>query len=89
MAPAVVEGQPQRVTVHYTFPSLEDAPYATVAGTPPQLVAHYRALTEAGMRYFSVRYGHDEETLHLLAETVLPHLTAPQAGEAIPGAAPS
>jgi hypothetical protein len=82
-------GQPRRVTVHHTFPSLEAVPYATVAETPPQLVARCRALIGARMRYLIVRYGHDEETLRLLAEAVMPHLTTPQAGEVIPGAAPS
>ena len=52
-----------------------------VAGTPPQLVAYYRALAGVGMRYFIVHCSREAETLRLLGEAVVPHVAAalPQA----------
>jgi alkanesulfonate monooxygenase SsuD/methylene tetrahydromethanopterin reductase-like flavin-dependent oxidoreductase (luciferase family) len=70
-------GRPRRLTAHQRLPSGEEVARVTVAGTPPQLLAHYRDLVAAGMRYFIARCGQDEETLRLLAEAVLPGLNEP------------
>ena len=70
-------GLPRRLTAHYRIPSIEHVANVTVAGTPPQLVAYYRALVDAGMRYFIVGPDGDPETLRLLAEEVVPHLAVP------------
>jgi alkanesulfonate monooxygenase SsuD/methylene tetrahydromethanopterin reductase-like flavin-dependent oxidoreductase (luciferase family) len=70
-------GLPRRLTSHYRLPSIEHVANVLVAGTPPQLVAYYRALVAAGMRYFIVQCGQDPAALRLLAEEVLPHLTDP------------
>ena len=44
-----------------------------LAGTPQELVAHYRELVAAGMQYFVVvLHGADMETLRLLGERVIP-----------------
>ena len=48
-----------------------------MAGTPPQFVAYYRALLDAGMRYFIVGPDGDPETVRLLAEAVVPYLVVP------------
>jgi len=45
-----------------------------VAGTPAQLIAYYRRLVEAGMRYFIVSCGSDIETLRILAQDVMPQV---------------
>jgi alkanesulfonate monooxygenase SsuD/methylene tetrahydromethanopterin reductase-like flavin-dependent oxidoreductase (luciferase family) len=43
-------------------------------GTPEQAVTHYRALAETGIQYFIVQIldAADEETIRLLAQTVVP-----------------
>ena len=44
-------------------------------GTPPELVAHYQRLLDAGIQYITAGiWDWDAETAHLLAEQVLPHL---------------
>jgi alkanesulfonate monooxygenase SsuD/methylene tetrahydromethanopterin reductase-like flavin-dependent oxidoreductase (luciferase family) len=70
-------GLPRRLTAYYRIPSIEHVANLTVAGTPPQFVAYYRALIDAGMRYFVVGPDGDPETARLLAEAVVPHLAAP------------
>jgi hypothetical protein len=45
-----------------------------VAGTPPQFVAHCRALIAAGLRSFVVSPSGAPAALHLLAGAVLPYL---------------
>jgi alkanesulfonate monooxygenase SsuD/methylene tetrahydromethanopterin reductase-like flavin-dependent oxidoreductase (luciferase family) len=80
--------EPHRLRVPIGLPSLETATGTLLAGTPPQLVAHYRALAAAGMRYFIVHCSREEETLRLLGEAVLPHVTAPPPAPA-PTARPS
>jgi alkanesulfonate monooxygenase SsuD/methylene tetrahydromethanopterin reductase-like flavin-dependent oxidoreductase (luciferase family) len=70
-------GLPRRLTAYYRHPSLEHIANVTVAGTPAQFVAYYRALIEAGMRYFVVAPSGDPETLRLLAEEVMPRLPGP------------
>jgi hypothetical protein len=52
-----------------------DIPHVIVAGTPPQLIAYYRRLVAAGMRYFIVSCGSDMETLRILAQDVMPQVT--------------
>jgi hypothetical protein len=48
-----------------------------VAGTPDELVAHYRALADAGLNYFMAGvYGDDRETVRLLARGVVPQLAS-------------
>jgi alkanesulfonate monooxygenase SsuD/methylene tetrahydromethanopterin reductase-like flavin-dependent oxidoreductase (luciferase family) len=49
-----------------------DAEYARFVGAPRDAIAHFRTLAEAGMQYFIVNVGRDEETLGLLGEEVLP-----------------
>ncbi len=51
-----------------------------LAATPDEAIAHYRELAAAGVQYFIVALrGHDVETLRLLGQQVLPHVTrAPQ-----------
>jgi alkanesulfonate monooxygenase SsuD/methylene tetrahydromethanopterin reductase-like flavin-dependent oxidoreductase (luciferase family) len=68
-------GLPRRLTSYYRFPSIEHVANIIVAGTPPQLVAYYRALAGAGMRYFIVSVGSDPEALRLLGEAVMPHVS--------------
>jgi len=68
---------PRRLTAYYRLPSLEHVANVTVAGTPRQLVAYYRALIAAGVRYFVVVPYGDSETVRLLAEAVAPHLEVP------------
>ena len=65
-------GQPRLVTAHLDFGV--DIPYVRVAGTPPQLVAYYRRLVGAGMRYFIVSCLSDMETLRILAQEVMPQV---------------
>jgi alkanesulfonate monooxygenase SsuD/methylene tetrahydromethanopterin reductase-like flavin-dependent oxidoreductase (luciferase family) len=44
-----------------------------VFATPEQAVAHYQALADAGVQYFLATInGHDDETVHLFAEAVVP-----------------
>ena len=69
-------GFPRRLRVPIGLPSLGPASATLVADTPPQLVAYYRALVEAGMRYFIVHCSREAETLRLLGEAVVPHVTA-------------
>ncbi|MDP9364665.1 MAG: LLM class flavin-dependent oxidoreductase, partial [Chloroflexota bacterium] len=56
----------------------EEQRHSRVATTPDGAVAYYRALAEAGMRYFVVQTldAGDEETIRLLAEEVAPRLRA-------------
>jgi alkanesulfonate monooxygenase SsuD/methylene tetrahydromethanopterin reductase-like flavin-dependent oxidoreductase (luciferase family) len=70
-------GLPRRLTAYYRSPSLEHVANVTVAGTPPQFVAYYRALIAAGLRYFVVCPSGDPETVRLVAEAVVPHLAVP------------
>lgn len=50
---------------------------STIAGTPAEVREAYRALVAAGMQYcIAVVIGDDRETLHLLAEQVIPALQA-------------
>ena len=44
-----------------------------LAATPAEAIDHYRSLVEAGVQYFMASlWGQDLETLHLLAEKVIP-----------------
>ena len=70
-------GRPRRFTAHSRIPSVEHVATMTVAGPPPQPLAYYQALVDAGMRYFIVSYGRDDETLRLLARDVAPHVRVP------------
>jgi len=47
-----------------------------VAATPPQAVAHYQALADAGIQYFVIQLpdAADQETIRLFAEQVIPNL---------------
>jgi alkanesulfonate monooxygenase SsuD/methylene tetrahydromethanopterin reductase-like flavin-dependent oxidoreductase (luciferase family) len=47
-----------------------------VAATPPQAVAHYQALADAGIQYFVIQLpdAADQETIRLFAEQVIPKL---------------
>jgi alkanesulfonate monooxygenase SsuD/methylene tetrahydromethanopterin reductase-like flavin-dependent oxidoreductase (luciferase family) len=48
---------------------------STIAGTPEDVIPYYRALVEAGLRYFIAWIvGDDRETVRLFAERVLPAL---------------
>ena len=70
-------GLPRRLTAYYRSPSIEHIANVTVAGTPTQFAAYYRALIGAGMRYFVVAPSGDPESLRLLAEEVMPLLIVP------------
>ena len=49
-----------------------------VAGTPADAIAYYRALAEAGIKYFiPTVLGLDGETLELLADRVVPAVVTP------------
>jgi alkanesulfonate monooxygenase SsuD/methylene tetrahydromethanopterin reductase-like flavin-dependent oxidoreductase (luciferase family) len=49
---------------------------AVVAGTPSDLIAYYRGLADAGLRYFiAAIYVDDDESRELLARRVMPELT--------------
>ena len=54
----------------------EEQRYSRVATTPTGAVAYYQALADAGIQYFVVQSldAADEETIHLLAEEVAPHV---------------
>jgi alkanesulfonate monooxygenase SsuD/methylene tetrahydromethanopterin reductase-like flavin-dependent oxidoreductase (luciferase family) len=65
-------GLPRLVTAHFDWGV--DIAYVIVAGTPAQLIAYYRRLVEAGMRYFIVSCGSDMETLRILAQDVMPQV---------------
>jgi alkanesulfonate monooxygenase SsuD/methylene tetrahydromethanopterin reductase-like flavin-dependent oxidoreductase (luciferase family) len=69
-------GLPRRLTAYYRSPSIEHVANVTVAGTPPQLVAYYRALIAAGLRYFVVSPSGDPETVRLMADAVVPQLVS-------------
>jgi alkanesulfonate monooxygenase SsuD/methylene tetrahydromethanopterin reductase-like flavin-dependent oxidoreductase (luciferase family) len=59
---------------------------SAIAGTPTEVRDAYRALVAAGMQYcIAVIVGDDRETLHLLAEQVIPALRAdaPAGGRAV------
>jgi alkanesulfonate monooxygenase SsuD/methylene tetrahydromethanopterin reductase-like flavin-dependent oxidoreductase (luciferase family) len=46
-----------------------------VFATPEQAVAHYQALADAGVQYFLASVdGEDEESVHLLADAVVPYV---------------
>lgn len=46
-----------------------------VAGTPSEVVAYYTPLVRAGLQHFlAIVYGNDTDTLHQLAEQVIPEL---------------
>jgi alkanesulfonate monooxygenase SsuD/methylene tetrahydromethanopterin reductase-like flavin-dependent oxidoreductase (luciferase family) len=46
---------------------------STLVATPDEAIEHYRNLVAAGAQYFMAsHWGHDLETLHLLAEKVIP-----------------
>jgi alkanesulfonate monooxygenase SsuD/methylene tetrahydromethanopterin reductase-like flavin-dependent oxidoreductase (luciferase family) len=47
-----------------------------VTATPPQAVAHYQALADAGIQYFVIQLpdASDQETIRLFAEQVIPNL---------------
>ena len=46
-----------------------------VAGTPDQIIDYFRPIVAAGIQYFLTFVGPtDEETLHLLADCVIPAL---------------
>jgi alkanesulfonate monooxygenase SsuD/methylene tetrahydromethanopterin reductase-like flavin-dependent oxidoreductase (luciferase family) len=48
---------------------------STLIATPDEAIEHYRGLIAAGAQYFMTSlWGHDLETLHLLAEKVIPAL---------------
>jgi len=48
---------------------------STLIATPDAAIEHYRGLIAAGAQYFMTSlWGHDLETLHLLAERVIPAL---------------
>jgi alkanesulfonate monooxygenase SsuD/methylene tetrahydromethanopterin reductase-like flavin-dependent oxidoreductase (luciferase family) len=48
---------------------------STVAVTPREAIAHYRALAAAGVQYFiATLWGYDLETMRLLAEQVVPEV---------------
>jgi alkanesulfonate monooxygenase SsuD/methylene tetrahydromethanopterin reductase-like flavin-dependent oxidoreductase (luciferase family) len=50
-------------------------PSATIAGTPEQIAAHYRARVAAGIQYFVVQVdAGDTETLELLGREVMPQV---------------
>jgi alkanesulfonate monooxygenase SsuD/methylene tetrahydromethanopterin reductase-like flavin-dependent oxidoreductase (luciferase family) len=50
---------------------------STVAVTPREAIAHYRALAAAGVQYFiATLWGYDTETMRLLAEQVVPEVIA-------------
>jgi alkanesulfonate monooxygenase SsuD/methylene tetrahydromethanopterin reductase-like flavin-dependent oxidoreductase (luciferase family) len=67
-------GMPRQFTTQYAFPSPTPLRYVLVAGTPPQVTTYYRALVEAGIRYFIVQCRSDRETVRLLAEKVMAQL---------------
>jgi alkanesulfonate monooxygenase SsuD/methylene tetrahydromethanopterin reductase-like flavin-dependent oxidoreductase (luciferase family) len=49
---------------------------STIAGTPPEVIAHYQALVRAGVQYFIMSiFRQDVETLQLLTQQVMPALT--------------
>jgi alkanesulfonate monooxygenase SsuD/methylene tetrahydromethanopterin reductase-like flavin-dependent oxidoreductase (luciferase family) len=68
---------------------------STLAATPAEAIEHYRRLMWAGVQYFMAsHWGQDLETLHLLAEQVIPALNAaaeaePRHDGAVISAAPS
>jgi hypothetical protein len=54
---------------------IPDAEFRTVPlfATPDQAIAHYQALSDAGVQYFlCLVNGRDEETVQLLADVVIP-----------------
>jgi alkanesulfonate monooxygenase SsuD/methylene tetrahydromethanopterin reductase-like flavin-dependent oxidoreductase (luciferase family) len=53
----------------------ELASTSIVAGTPDDAIAHFARLRDAGLQHFiAFVYGHDLETVRLLAERVIPHV---------------
>ena len=56
-----------------------------LAATPAEAIEHYRSLVAAGAQYFMASlWGHDLETLHLLAEKVIPAVNAAASADAAP-----
>jgi alkanesulfonate monooxygenase SsuD/methylene tetrahydromethanopterin reductase-like flavin-dependent oxidoreductase (luciferase family) len=64
-------GMPRALRTHYNLPSPRPIPRLIVAGTPEEITAYFRALVDAGVRYF-ILAGHDPEPIRLLAERVIP-----------------
>jgi alkanesulfonate monooxygenase SsuD/methylene tetrahydromethanopterin reductase-like flavin-dependent oxidoreductase (luciferase family) len=59
---------------------IPDADLHTVPlfATPEQAISHYQALADAGVQFFlCVVNGRDDETVHLLADVVIPAIKAP------------
>jgi hypothetical protein len=54
----------------------EDQRATRIAGSPEQIIAYFQELADAGMQYFVVQIldAADEETIHLLAEEVMPNV---------------
>jgi alkanesulfonate monooxygenase SsuD/methylene tetrahydromethanopterin reductase-like flavin-dependent oxidoreductase (luciferase family) len=52
-----------------------DFEFERLIGPPPEAVAYFRSLAQAGVQYFIVGVGEDAEMLRLLAERVIPELT--------------
>jgi hypothetical protein len=67
-------GMPRLLTTHYNIPSVEAVAYVIVAGTPPQLVAYYQSLIDAGMQYFIVGGIRDTDSVRLFAQGVVQQL---------------
>ena len=66
-----------RTTTIRLGPLLEGFRTSAIIGTPAEVRDAYRALVAAGMQYcIAVVVGDDRETLHLLAEQVIPALQA-------------
>jgi alkanesulfonate monooxygenase SsuD/methylene tetrahydromethanopterin reductase-like flavin-dependent oxidoreductase (luciferase family) len=66
-AQAKLETIPPPVRAHFQT--------STLAGTPDEAIAHFRALAAAGVQYFVVAvWGNDTETLRLLGRRVLPRV---------------
>jgi alkanesulfonate monooxygenase SsuD/methylene tetrahydromethanopterin reductase-like flavin-dependent oxidoreductase (luciferase family) len=75
--PAAVVAKLDRLPAHV----LDFWRSSLVAGTPAEVIAHYRGLMTAGVRYFIAGFlrgplERDETTLRLLAERVMPALQA-------------
>jgi alkanesulfonate monooxygenase SsuD/methylene tetrahydromethanopterin reductase-like flavin-dependent oxidoreductase (luciferase family) len=59
---------------------IPDADLHTVPlfATPDQAISHYQALSDAGVQFFLCQVnGRDDETVHLLADVVIPAIKAP------------
>ena len=70
---AVVEATLERLFPGDALAAVRDR---LVVGTPEEVTAHFQALVDVGMQYFSaVVIVGDDDTLPLLAERVLPNLS--------------